>query len=87
VIEDPAVKALTRGYGAGAVLAHVTSQFLHQMRMASEYSALQRVALLPGHGADVERICGLLVRQLLQLTAVHQLDVRVGRSRRCRGAS
>ena len=33
------------------------------------------VALLPRHGAHIEQVRWLLVRRLLQLAAVHQLDV------------
>jgi LytB protein len=47
-----------------------------------EYAALQCVALLARHRRDVERVGRLLILRLLQLPAVHQLDVGHGRPRR-----
>jgi hypothetical protein len=44
--------------------------------------ALERVALLPAHRAYVQRVGRLLVLGLLQLPAVHQLDVGHRRPRR-----
>jgi hypothetical protein len=50
--------------------------------MLREDATLQRIALLPRHRADVQRVGWLLVRGLLQLPAVHELDVGHGRPRR-----
>ena len=47
--------------------------------MPGEDPALERVALLADHGADIERIVGLdLVDRPLQLPAVDELDVAYG---------
>ena len=66
-----------------AALAHVTSQFPHQVRVLREDAALQCVALLARHRAHVEGICGLFVLRLL--AAVDELHVGDRRSSRLPG--
>lgn len=53
--------------------------------MLGQDAALQGVALLPRHRGDVQGIGRRLVRRLLELPAVHELDVGHGRPRRFPG--
>jgi hypothetical protein len=65
------------------VLAYiVASQLRDEVRVLRQDAALDRIALLPRHRRDVERIARLFVRGLLQLAPIDQLDVGDGRPRR-----
>ena len=60
----------------------LAAQLLHEVRVLGEDATLQSVTLLGGHRRDVERVGRRLVRGLLQLAPIDQLDVGHGRPRR-----
>ncbi len=63
----------SRSRGTGR---HVLAgQLIDETGMLGEDAALERVAFLPAHPTDVQRICGLLILGLLQLPAVDELHV------------
>ena len=74
-IQGPPVALDRGGTGDEHVLA---GQLVDEMRMLLEQPALQGVPLLPRHRRDVERISRLLVRPLLELSAVDEPDVAHG---------